>query len=158
MKVSVDGGAPVKIAAGFFTQIAQSVDGKLLAFLNAPEVKGGKYNFQIMFVSTDGSNPPEPIDADPRFGREDRPFAGLLRFMPDGKGYAYGILEDSVSNIWVQPLLLSQQIVSQTQSPPQLSANPTAAKNTVNVSSADNGSYQPGLGPPKHFSARESHE
>ena len=46
----------------------------------------------------------KPIDADPRFGREDRPYAGLLRFMPDGKGYAYGVLEDSVSNIWVQPL------------------------------------------------------
>jgi Tol biopolymer transport system component len=104
MKVSLDGGAPTKIASGFFSQIAQSVDGKLLAFLNAPEFKGGKYDFQIMFVSTDGSTPPEPIDADPRFGREDRPFAGLLRFMPDGKGYAYGVLEDSVSNIWVQPL------------------------------------------------------
>ena len=24
--------------------------------------------------------------------------------MPDGKGYAFGVLEDSVSNIWVQPL------------------------------------------------------
>ena len=104
MKVSLDGGAPTKIASGFFSQIAQSVDGKLLAFLNAPEFKGGKYDFQIMFVSTDGSTPPEPIDADPRFGREDRPYAGLLRFMPDGKGYAYGVLEDSVSNIWMQPL------------------------------------------------------
>jgi eukaryotic-like serine/threonine-protein kinase len=104
MKVSVDGGAPIKIASGFFSQIAQSADGRLLAFLNAPEVKGGKYDFQIMFVSTDGSTPPEPIEADPRFGREDRPFAGLLRFMPDGKGYTYAVLEDSVSNIWVQPL------------------------------------------------------
>jgi serine/threonine protein kinase/Tol biopolymer transport system component len=104
MKVPVDGGAPAKIASGFFSQIAQSADGKLLAFLNAPEFKGGKYDFQIMFVATDGSTPPEPIDADPRFGREDRPFAGLLRFMPDGKGYAYGVLEDSVSNIWMQPL------------------------------------------------------
>ena len=55
MKVSVHGGAPIKIASGFFSQIAQSADGKLLAFLNAPEVKGGKYNFQIMFVATDGS-------------------------------------------------------------------------------------------------------
>ncbi len=104
MKVSVDGGTPLKIASGFFSEIALSVDGKLLAFLNAPEFKGGKYDFQIMFVATDRSTPPEPIDADPRFGREDRPFAGLLRFMPDGKGYAYGVLEDSVSNIWVQPL------------------------------------------------------
>lgn len=104
MKVPLAGGAPTKIASGFFSQIAQSADGRLLAFLNAPEVKGGKYDFKIMFVSTDGSTPPEPIEADPRFGREDRPFAGLLRFMPDGKGYAYGVLEDSVSNIWVQPL------------------------------------------------------
>jgi Tol biopolymer transport system component len=55
MKVSVDGGAPTKIASGFFSEIAQSVDGKLLAFLNAPEFKGGKYDFQIMFVATDGS-------------------------------------------------------------------------------------------------------
>ena len=63
MKVSVDGGAPVKIASGFFSQIAQSADGRLLAFLNAPEVKGGKFDFQIMSVSTDGSTPPAPIEA-----------------------------------------------------------------------------------------------
>ena len=41
-------------------------------------------------------------------------------------------------------ILLSQQIVSQTQSPPQLSASPTAAKNRVNVST-DNGRHQPGI-------------
>jgi serine/threonine protein kinase/Tol biopolymer transport system component len=104
MKVPLAGGSPSKIATGFFSQIGQSPDGKLLAFLNAPESKGGKYHFQIVLLSTDGSPSPSAIDADPRFGLEDRPFAGFLRFMPDGKAFAYGIFDNSVSNIWVQPL------------------------------------------------------
>jgi Tol biopolymer transport system component len=53
---------------------------------------------------TDGSPSPKAIKADPRFALEDRPWAGFLRFMPDGKAFAYGILEHSVGNIWVQPL------------------------------------------------------
>jgi Tol biopolymer transport system component len=54
--------------------------------------------------STDGSPSPRAINADPRFGLEDRPWAGFLRFMPDGKAFAYGISDNSVGNIWVQPL------------------------------------------------------
>ena len=104
MKVPLAGGSPSKIATGFFSQIGQSPDGKLLAFLNAPESKGGKYHFQIVLLSTDGSPSPGAIDADPRFGLEDRPWAGFLRFMPDGKAFAYGIFDNSVGNIWVQPL------------------------------------------------------
>jgi serine/threonine protein kinase/Tol biopolymer transport system component len=104
MKVPLAGGAPSKIASGFFSQIGQSPDGKLLAFLNAPESKGGKYDFQIVLFATDGSPSPKPVEADPRFGLEDRPWAGFLRFMPDGKAFAYGIFENSVGNIWVQPL------------------------------------------------------
>jgi Tol biopolymer transport system component len=103
MKVPLAGGSPTKIASGFFSQIGPSPDGKLLAFLNAPESKGGKYHFQIVLFATDGS-PPKAIDADPRFGLEDRPWAGFLRFTPDGKEFAYGIFENSVGNIWVQPL------------------------------------------------------
>ena len=104
MKVPLDGGPPSKIATGFFSQIGQSPDGKLLAFLNAPESMAGKYHFQIVLQSTDGSPSPRAINADPRFGLEDRPWAGFLRFMPDGKAFAYGISDNSVGNIWVQPL------------------------------------------------------
>lgn len=104
MKVPLAGGSPIKLANGFFSQIGQSPDGKLIAFLNAPESKGGKYHFQIVLLSTDGSPSPRPIDADPRFALEDRPWAGFLRFMPDGKAFAYGIFDNSVGNIWVQPL------------------------------------------------------
>jgi eukaryotic-like serine/threonine-protein kinase len=104
MKVPLAGGSPSKIATGFFSQIGQSPDGKLLAFLNAPESNGGKYHFQIVLLSTDGSPSPRAMDADPRFGLEDRPWAGFLRFMPDGKAFAYGIFDNSVGNIWVQPL------------------------------------------------------
>lgn len=104
MKVPLAGGVPTKIAAGYFSEIGQSPDGKLLAFLNAPESQGGKYHFQIVLWATDGSTAPKAIDADPRFALEDRPFAGFLRFMPDGKAFSYGVFENSVSNIWVQPL------------------------------------------------------
>lgn len=104
MRVPLAGGTPTKIAAGFFSQIGQSPDGKLLAFLNAPESQDGKYHFQIELFPTDGSTPPRAIDADPRFALEDRPFAGFLRFTPDGKAFSYGVFENSVGNIWVQPL------------------------------------------------------
>jgi Tol biopolymer transport system component len=104
MKVPLAGGSPTKIGSSFFSQIGQSPDGKLLAFQNAPEIKGGKYHLQIVLLSTDGSLPPRAIDVDPRFALEDRPWAGLLRFMPDGKAYAYGVFDKSVGNIWVQPL------------------------------------------------------
>ncbi|MGB8784967.1 MAG: protein kinase domain-containing protein [Terriglobales bacterium] len=104
MKVALAGGTPTKIAPGFFSQIGQSSDGKLIAFLNAPESHGGSYHFQIVLWSTDGSVPPRTIDADPRFALEDRPFAGFLRFMPNGKAFSYGVFENSVGNIWVQQL------------------------------------------------------
>ena len=102
-KVPLAGGSPSRVASGYFSQIGQSPDGKLLAFLNAPESQGGKYRYQIVLFPTDGSTA-RSIDADPRFGLEDRPFAGFLRFMPDGKAFAYGVFEKSVGNIWVQPL------------------------------------------------------
>ena len=104
MRVPFAGGTPTEIARGFFSQIGQSPDGKLLAFLNAPESQGGKYHFQIELFPTDGSAHPRALDADPRFALEDRPFAGFLRFMPDGKAFSYGVFENSVGNIWVQPL------------------------------------------------------
>ena len=105
MRVPLAGGSPTKIGSSFFSQIGQSPDGKLLAFLNGPESKkGDKYHLQIVLLSTDGSVPPRAIDADPRFALEDRPWAGMLRFMPDGKAYAYAVFENSVGNIWVQPL------------------------------------------------------
>ncbi len=102
-KVPLAGGSPSKIAPGLFSQIGQSPDGKLLAFLNAPEIQDGTYHYKIVLFPTDGSAA-KALDADPRFGLEDRPWAGFLRFMPDGKAFAYGIFENSVGNIWVQPL------------------------------------------------------
>ena len=103
MRGPLAGGAPSKLATSFFSQIGQSPDGKLLAFLSAPEIKGGKNHLQIELLSTDGSPSPKAMNADPRFALEDRPWAGFLRF-PDRRSYAYGIFENSVGNIWIQPL------------------------------------------------------
>ena len=104
MKVPMAGGAPTKIASSFFSQPSLSPDGKLLAY-EAPSVpKDGEFRRLINLYATDGSTPPKPLPADSRFSAEPRPFAGFLRFTPDGKSLAYGIYENSVSNILLQPL------------------------------------------------------
>jgi hypothetical protein len=68
------------------------------------ENEPGTYQRLIDFLSLGSSTPPRPALADPRFGLEDMPFARNLRFAPDGKAVAYSIQENSVDNIWLQPL------------------------------------------------------
>jgi eukaryotic-like serine/threonine-protein kinase len=104
MKAPMDGGPPSKALSTHFTEFDFSPDGKLLVYNSMAENKSGTYQMIINFLSLDGSTPPRPILADPRFGLEDMPFARHLRFSPDGKAVAYGIQEDSVGNVWLQPI------------------------------------------------------
>jgi Tol biopolymer transport system component len=76
----------------------------MLVYSSLVENTSGTYQRFIDFLSLDSSTPPRPVLADPRFGLEDMPFARHLRFAPDGKAVAYGIQENSVGNIWLQPL------------------------------------------------------
>lgn len=104
MRVPIAGGTPTKIAPSFFAQPSLSPDGKLLAYQASSVPKNGDLQRLIAFYATDGSAPPQPLRVDARFSAEPRPFAGFIRFSPDGKSLAYGIYENSVSNILLQPL------------------------------------------------------
>ena len=104
MKAPMDGGPPSKVLSTNFTEFDFSPNGKLLVYSSLVENTSGTYQRLIDFLSLDSSTPPRPVLADPRFGLEDMPFARHLRFAPDGKSVAYGIQENSVGNIWLQPL------------------------------------------------------
>ena len=104
MKAPMDGSPPSKVVSTNFTEFDFSPNGKLLVYGSLVENKSGTYQRFIDFLSLDSSTPPRPVLADPRFALEDMPFARHLRFAPDGKAVAYGIQENSVGNIWLQPL------------------------------------------------------
>jgi eukaryotic-like serine/threonine-protein kinase len=104
MKAPMDGSPPAKVLSTHFTEFDFSPNGKLLVYGSVVENTPGTYQTFINFLSLDGSTPPRPVLADARFGLEDMPFARHLRFTPDGKAVAYGIQENSVGNIWLQPL------------------------------------------------------
>jgi Tol biopolymer transport system component len=104
MKAPMDGSPPTKVVSTHFSEFDFSPNGNLLVYSSVVENKPGTYQMFIDFLSLDGSTPPRPVLADPRFGLEDMPFARHLRFAPDGKAVAYSIQENSVGNIWLQPL------------------------------------------------------
>jgi len=104
MKAPLSGSSPTKIAPAFFAQPSLSPDGKLLAYEPPALPQNGDLKRSIAFYATDGSTPPKPLIVDPGFAQEVRPFAGFIRFTPDGKSLAYGIYENTVSNILLQPL------------------------------------------------------
>jgi serine/threonine protein kinase len=104
MKAPMDGSQPSKVLSAHFTEFDFSPNGKLLVYSSTVENKPGTHQTFINFLALDGSTPPQPVLADARFGLEDMPFARHLRFTPDGKAVAYGIQENSVGNIWLQPL------------------------------------------------------
>jgi Tol biopolymer transport system component len=104
MKAPMDGSPPSKVLSTHFTEFDFSPNGKLLVYSSTVENKPGTYQMFIDFLSLDSSTPPRPFLADPRFGLEDMPFARHLRFTPDGKAGAYSIQENSVGNVWLQPL------------------------------------------------------
>jgi serine/threonine protein kinase len=104
MKAPMDGSPPSKVLSTDFTEFDFSPDGKLFVYSSLAENTPGAYQTFIAFLSLDGSTAPQPVLADPRFGLEDMPFARHVRFAPDGKAVAYSIQENSVGNIWLQPL------------------------------------------------------
>jgi Tol biopolymer transport system component len=102
LRVSIQGSTPEIVPgtavpnAGISAPLAGlSSDGKQLAFFS----DSGFAHKHLQIVSLDaGPNPARrTLTADPRV-------AGAVLFTPDGKAVAYPILENEVSNIWVQPL------------------------------------------------------
>lgn len=102
MRVSIEGGSP-QIVPGTIIPNAfvaapvagVSPDGKMLPFFFIRQP--GHMEIQIVGLDA-GPNPVRRnLQPDPRV-------SGFPQFTPDGKGLAYPIIEDGVSNIWIQPL------------------------------------------------------
>ena len=102
MRVSIEGGSP-QIVPGTIIPHAfvaapvagVSPDGKMLPFFF--ERQPGHIEIQIVGLDA-GPNPiRRNLQPDPRV-------SGFPQFTPDGKALAYPIIDDGVSNIWIQPL------------------------------------------------------
>ena len=102
MRVSIEGGSPqivpgTIIPKAFVAVPVASVspDGKMLPFFF--ERQPGHLEIQIVALDA-GPNPARrTLQPDPRV-------SGFRQFTPDGKALAYPIIDDGVSNIWIQPL------------------------------------------------------
>ena len=102
LRVSISGEKPeivpgTVIPNGFIAapMAGLSPDGKHLLFL----FQSGPAGAQIEIVKLDsGANPPrQTLKPDPRI-------SGYVRFTPNGKSVAYPVVENGVSNLWIQPL------------------------------------------------------
>jgi serine/threonine protein kinase len=102
-RVPIDGGTPEVISATVVPHstngygFSVSPDGKLLAF---SVTRSDTRKTQIALVSLEGDNGRSAsrfLDADPRIS--DHP-----EFTPDGKAVVYGVEENGVENLWLQPL------------------------------------------------------
>jgi eukaryotic-like serine/threonine-protein kinase len=97
MKVSIDGGPPVKVTDQFpegASAFDISPDGKTIAL--------SVYDFKterpaISLISAETGQVQRVLQYDSRH-------IGILRFTPDGKAVVYPIVEKGVSNLWLQPI------------------------------------------------------
>jgi serine/threonine protein kinase len=102
-RVSIEGGTPEVISASVVPnsvngyRFSVSPDGKLLAFSIA---RSDTHKGQIVLVSLDekgGESASRFLDADPRISDDPE-------FTPDGKAVVYGVEENGVENLWLQPI------------------------------------------------------
>jgi|SRR5437870_107930 len=113
MRLSTDGGQPDLVIPGsalpssFGTGGGASVspDGKLLALIVEMADASQRAVTKLALVNLDSALPASPrlIDVDKRISTGN-PVSGGGRFAPDGKSFAYSILDKGVGNIWLQPL------------------------------------------------------
>ncbi|MGH9866058.1 MAG: hypothetical protein ACRD4H_11650, partial [Candidatus Acidiferrales bacterium] len=102
LRVPVNGGKPevvpgTAIPNGFAAapMAGISADGKYLPFLFQSGARGAE--IEIVRIDS-GPNPArQALKPDPRI-------SGYVRFTPDGKSVAYPIVENGVSNLWIEPL------------------------------------------------------
>jgi DNA-binding winged helix-turn-helix (wHTH) protein/Tol biopolymer transport system component len=94
-KVSAEGGAPALLTKGGTSRPTLSPDGKWVAYNRLDEASG---QWQIAVLPINGEAAPRIFDApSPNTFR-------AVRWTPDGRGVAYAVTADGVSNIWSQPL------------------------------------------------------
>jgi len=116
MKVSIDGGDPVRLFAGDdperlrpwgdAVQPAISPDGKSIAYVYRKGLFRG-----IAIMPFDGGEPAKLLDLPPGYntaasvvGRHTGGASQALHWLPDGRFLAYIVTRDGVSNIWSMPI------------------------------------------------------
>ena len=102
LRVSIDGGRPEIVPGTAVNNAAHSAplgaispDGKQMPFFS----DSGFLHKYLQIVSLDAGPNPPCLTLSP-----DSRVSGAVMFTPDGRAVAYPILENGVSNIWVQPL------------------------------------------------------
>jgi Tol biopolymer transport system component/DNA-binding winged helix-turn-helix (wHTH) protein len=91
-RVSIDGGEPVRLTDKVSFDPNISPDGKMIACAYRPEPTKTK----IAIIPAAGGDPKFISDMPACYGR--------LRWMADGSGLAYAARQQSIGNIWVQPI------------------------------------------------------
>jgi len=95
MKVSTNGGEPVRLSVRNGTSAAISPDGRLVAFISRDEQKSQQRIVEIILLES---------------GKQEKSFqfpstaSAPLEWMPDGKSVMYVDNRGGVSNLWAQPL------------------------------------------------------
>src|SRR6185295_18474177 len=95
-KVSIDGGAPVRLTERLALQASISPDGKQIACGYRADVKS---QWQIALFSLDGGAPKQTFEVPQSI---DLPM--VIRWTPDGRGITYIDTRNGVSNLWTQPV------------------------------------------------------
>lgn len=101
LRVSIEGGKPevvpgtVALDAGLAAPLGGlSRDGKRISFFSLGDLGRKELNVVNLEAGTNGRRVLSP----------DARVSGAVTFTPDGKAVAYPIVENGVSNLWVQPL------------------------------------------------------
>jgi eukaryotic-like serine/threonine-protein kinase len=104
-RVPVDGSSkPEAITASFVpngflaSNVTLSPDGKTLAYLVEVVNAQSQIGQQKLALHDLGTSAPRLVDVDPRIT------SSGVRFTPDGKGMAYGVVQNGVDNLMIQPL------------------------------------------------------
>jgi eukaryotic-like serine/threonine-protein kinase len=96
MKVSIDGGIPVKLSDRTVSSgLDVSPDGKFAAFATFDHI--GEHKVMLALQSLDGTQPLKLLEFQ-------HPAYGSVRFSRDGKSIIYPIRDHDVDNLWSQPL------------------------------------------------------
>ena len=107
MKVSIDGGEPVRLVGGNdVVQPAVSPDGKSIVYVYRKDLFRG-----IAIMPFDGGEPTKLLDLPPGYntaassvGSHTGGNSQALHWLPDGRSLAYIVTRDGVSNIWSMPI------------------------------------------------------
>ena len=105
MRVPLSGGKDEPLPGSvvpnaIFNFTALSSQAGLMAFMASIEDPSNQIVRQMLALTKLNAN----SEMSPQLLNVERPSTGILQFTPDGKAVAYGVEDQDVGNIWVQPL------------------------------------------------------